>query len=307
MARGRMLSQSVATDKKLNGLSLEAELVYLKTIPHLDRDGLIFGDPMLLWAQTCPRRSELMPKISGLIDELVAAGLVVSYEDKDDVVLFFVGFAKNQQGMRYDREAPSGFGPPPGYTRSPSGLLLTGHTPTAQVKNEQEIKQRTSAEPNPNKLRTNSGLTPDKVQPKVSRSLREVEVEGNSGEVPPPTETPPSAPQPNHKPEKIRGTVTLFDPRQVQAGLLPKGTGKTQIEIWKESFAWVPTAAQIRDMNEKATDLDKWRQVTADCSIKAFRSYPNVLDVYLHGWRDSQELINRKPVTDVTGINMATI
>jgi hypothetical protein len=45
MARGRFLSESVATDARLNGLSVEAELVYLMTIPHLDRDGLIEGDP----------------------------------------------------------------------------------------------------------------------------------------------------------------------------------------------------------------------------------------------------------------------
>ena len=51
MARGRMLSIDVAGDPHLNRLSLEAHLLYVQTIPHLDRDGLVSGHPLLLWAK----------------------------------------------------------------------------------------------------------------------------------------------------------------------------------------------------------------------------------------------------------------
>lgn len=123
MARGRMINESVATDKRLNSLSIEAELVYLKTIPHLDRDGLILGDAHLLWGQVCIRRPELCDMMPSIIGEWIEAGLVIRYDGDEDPVLFFVGFAKNQIGLRYDREAASVFSPPPGYTRTQSGLV----------------------------------------------------------------------------------------------------------------------------------------------------------------------------------------
>ena len=48
-----------------------------------------------------------------LIAEWVKSGLVVAYDCEDGRVLHFVGFGKNQTGMRYDRETPSVFPPPP--------------------------------------------------------------------------------------------------------------------------------------------------------------------------------------------------
>lgn len=122
MARGRMINQSIATDKRLNSLSVDAELVYLMTIPHLDRDGLILGEPNMLASQVCPRRPELRPYMDSIINEWVTLGLVLRYEGKEDPILFFVGFAKNQGGLRYDRETPSQFPPPPGYKRTNDGL-----------------------------------------------------------------------------------------------------------------------------------------------------------------------------------------
>ena len=128
MARGRMLNQTVATDKKLNSLSIEAELLYLKTIPHLDRDGLILGDPTLLWAKVCPRRPELMSKIDGLVNELISSELVVAYVADDEQILFFPGFSKNQANMRYEREPASTYPPPPGYRRTSKGLQEVENT-----------------------------------------------------------------------------------------------------------------------------------------------------------------------------------
>jgi len=57
MPSGRLLSKTVATDKSLNRLSLQAQAVYMMTIPHLDRDGLIIGEPLLLMAQVAPLRA----------------------------------------------------------------------------------------------------------------------------------------------------------------------------------------------------------------------------------------------------------
>lgn len=124
MARGRMVAITVATDKRLNSLSEEAELVFLKTVPHLDRDGIIIGDPVLLAAQVCPRRPRLVAMIDEIIQEWIGAGLAISYIPGEDPLLFFPGFSKNQAGMRYEREPASPFPPPPGYCRTGKGLEL---------------------------------------------------------------------------------------------------------------------------------------------------------------------------------------
>jgi len=151
MARGRMIANTVATDKRLNALTPEAALVYLMAIPHLDRDGLILGDTMPFWGKVCPRRSEFMGHMADIIAEWIDAGLVISYECEDGTILCFTGFLKNQTGMHYDREAASAFPTPPGYIRGAKGLEKISNGAT------------------PDKLRTNSGLTPAESKVKESK------------------------------------------------------------------------------------------------------------------------------------------
>jgi hypothetical protein len=123
MARGRFLNISIATDIKLNSLSLEAHWLYMMTIPHLDRDGLIVADRYVLFGKVCPRRPELIGHIDKLIAEWCSAGLVIVYPTPDGLIAYFCGFQKNQVGMTYSRETPSIFAPPPGMIPSASGLV----------------------------------------------------------------------------------------------------------------------------------------------------------------------------------------
>lgn len=122
MARGRMLSQSIALDVEFNRMSMEAQFVFMRTIPHLDRDGLVLGNPVALWAKVAPLLPDLMPKTEGIISEWVKACLVVAYDSPYGAVLYFKGFNKNQPNMRYDRESESLFPPPPGYYRNGNGI-----------------------------------------------------------------------------------------------------------------------------------------------------------------------------------------
>jgi hypothetical protein len=122
MASGRFLSTTVATDHQVAMLSIEAEALYLRAIPHLDRDGLLTGDPMRLLAMVAPLRfSALIARIADLVEEWVAVGLVTRYGSPDGPVLWFKGFAKNQV-LRYDRERASVYPPPPGHIRTDAGL-----------------------------------------------------------------------------------------------------------------------------------------------------------------------------------------
>lgn len=130
MARGRMLNTTIATDNRLAKLSLEAEYLYLKTIPHLDRDGLILGDATVLWARACPRRLDLLPVTESLVGQWRALNLVIDYDSPEGQILFFPSFGPNQAGLRYDREPASAFPPPPGYVRTSTGLVPAVRQPS---------------------------------------------------------------------------------------------------------------------------------------------------------------------------------
>lgn len=124
MARGRIISTQVASDDSLNKLSPDAERLYLRTLPHLDRDGLITGHPMLLWAKVAPLRMELMDQTNALIQEWVQQGLVVRYPGADgQPVLHFKGFRRHNANIPYTDEAPSIYPPPPGWYRGKTGLI----------------------------------------------------------------------------------------------------------------------------------------------------------------------------------------
>lgn len=117
-----MINQTIAEDIEFNNLSLEAQLVYLRIIPHLDRDGLINGHHAVLWGKVAPLLPDLLSVMPKLIDEMVDAGLIIRYIANKTSILFFKGFNKNQIGMRYEREPSSLFPVPPGYKRTNAGL-----------------------------------------------------------------------------------------------------------------------------------------------------------------------------------------
>lgn len=176
MARGRMINQKISEDLDFNSMTLEAQYLFMRTLPFLDRDGLINGHPILLANKTVPLMPQIGAKANEIIDEWIANELVVRYQDGKNTVLFFTGFADNQSGMRYDREAESDFAPPPGYIRTNSGL-----TPLDENKQNEDFGNNDGNDGNtsndnhaPNlqpplsigvekQLRTNSGVSPDQL------------------------------------------------------------------------------------------------------------------------------------------------
>jgi hypothetical protein len=124
MAQGRMLSQTIAEDEELNRCSEDAALLYLHTLPHLDRDGLITGRPLLLARTALPLRVRFIDIAGQLLEEWLQHGLVIRYPGaKGEPVLFFKGFRKNNAHLPYEHEKPSKFPPPPGWQRTPYGLV----------------------------------------------------------------------------------------------------------------------------------------------------------------------------------------
>lgn len=236
MARGRMISTSIAGDIALNELSLEAHLAYLMAIPHLDRDGLLPGHPKLVRGRICPLRDELGVKIADIIQEWIAARLVISYNSDNGPVLFFTGFQKNQNlgTALYGREPKSIFPPPPGYSRNESGLVQESEGDLQAI---------------PESLHEDYMQTTCK--PHVEEKRREVEVQVEvKGEVAPAAATP--APQ-----QEMFGaiceaigwdhrTLSKEDKGQVAqaCGILSKANytvddiRRFMIEIWFKDWRW---------------------------------------------------------------------
>lgn len=98
-------------------------MVYLMTIPHLDRDGLINGNPSVLHGKVCPLRTKLASRMPKIIEEWVDAELVIEYANGKSAVLWFKGFAKNNPLTHYSREKASLYPAPPGYVRGEKGLV----------------------------------------------------------------------------------------------------------------------------------------------------------------------------------------
>ena len=165
MARGRMINITIAEDTEFNEMSVEAQLLYLRTIPHLDRDGLTNGHPTVLWGKVAPLMPTLLDVMPSAIDEWINADLVMRYKQAKTTIIFFKGFAKNQSLTHYDREAASTFAPPPGYHRTNKGLKpISGDDglPPTQPETPKTDPPSNVGE-TPDQLRTNSGPTPDQL------------------------------------------------------------------------------------------------------------------------------------------------
>lgn len=122
MARGRMINSSITEDKRVNDLSDDTcRLSLTWLITFADCEGRVTGDPAMIRAKVFPRRNDVtIEQIQRYIVEWQSAqdpdtglGLVVWYEAKGDLWIWFPGFERNQAGLRKDKEAPSSIPAPP--------------------------------------------------------------------------------------------------------------------------------------------------------------------------------------------------
>jgi len=130
MPDGRFVSRSIAQCEQLGTVSLAADYLFARCIPHLDREGRMAGHPDLVKSIACPLRPEINSgSIPDLLRELAGVGLLVWYQVQDRQVLFFPGFAAHQRGLKHDREAPSRY---PAHTSKETqdlGKSKSGPTP----------------------------------------------------------------------------------------------------------------------------------------------------------------------------------
>lgn len=171
MAEGRFISRRISYSEQLAKVSLEADFLFGRCIPHLDVAGRITGNAVLLKAQVCPLRPEITAEtIPGLIRELEEAvgsegePLVVLYQVGTQSVLAFPGFARIQKGLRAEREAASRFPAPP--VTPPKRRRTSDHVRPSRRRTPDLLPS------NPGSTPEDSGPTPAEGKYKVSLSSR---------------------------------------------------------------------------------------------------------------------------------------
>lgn len=145
------MSKTIAQSEQLGRVSLDADYLFGRCIPHLDREGRMTGNPELVRAQVCPLRPELTTeKVATLLAELAAVELVIWYEVGARQCLTFPGFDRHQKGLRKEREATSRI--PPADSANAKPVVYSRPTPedsgrTPAQCNAMEVKGSSSSVP----------------------------------------------------------------------------------------------------------------------------------------------------------------
>lgn len=189
MAKGRMVNREIGSNERFCHMSKDAQLFYFFVLAYLDRDGLVKGHPAVLSGMATPLHSDLRDKAGGLINEWIAHGFAIRYEWTDGIILFFPDFRKDNQSLKYEREQPSSFPPPPGFHRSPQGLIpddaeLAGRQAEKYDPRSKYHEALTEADtPKDELLPTSDGEDQDEVRTSSGEDQDEVRTKGIEVEV----------------------------------------------------------------------------------------------------------------------------
>lgn len=109
MARGRMITNRIASDAKINQLSDDtSRLAFTWLITFADVEGRTHGDPAMVRSMVFPRRGDItVEQMETYIQQWSDFGLIYWYEGNGDKWIEFVNFKKNQPNLRGDREPRS--------------------------------------------------------------------------------------------------------------------------------------------------------------------------------------------------------
>lgn len=134
MARGRIISNRICADKKVNTLVDDtSRLAFTWLITFADCEGRVDGDPSVVAAKLFPRRRDITPEMmEGYIAEWAELGLIQWYESDGDMWIQFPNFVAHQPGLRKDKEAPSCIPPPKDGVKTELRRSKDGVTPVEE-------------------------------------------------------------------------------------------------------------------------------------------------------------------------------
>ena len=109
MAKGRMLNKTIGLDDDVQELSCDtARLLFSWIIAHLDQYGCFYGDAKKVKSLVFPLRNDIkIQKVEQFLTEFEQPKLIIRYKVDGRQYLFCPGFAKNQVGLRPEREPES--------------------------------------------------------------------------------------------------------------------------------------------------------------------------------------------------------
>jgi len=135
MATARLLRQKISMSQRVNALPLPARLLFTWMIPHLDVEGRMSGDPLIIKRTVFPltrfskrQIAQWLDLMEAQVDPVTKKGLIQQYEVDGYKYLWMPGFDSEQSqktpaaGERpawKNRETPSKIPPPPGVKDPP--------------------------------------------------------------------------------------------------------------------------------------------------------------------------------------------
>ena len=106
MAKGRLLHKKISVDERVADLSIEATVLYMMCIAHLDREGRIYATPEVVKGSVVPYIKELtFEKIAECFKEMAKLDLIILYGEGRNKYAQFSGFKKNQTIHPHEAES----------------------------------------------------------------------------------------------------------------------------------------------------------------------------------------------------------
>lgn len=144
MARGRFLDKRITQDMRFTRVSTTAYLVYLCITPHLDVEGKMGGDPLVVRNIACGLHPDVLTvnEIGQCLEELNREGIIIWYEVDGVKYLKDPLFLTYQIGLRPQRENKS-YCPEPDDARNTNEILgLEGSDPRIQNSELVRVKDK---------------------------------------------------------------------------------------------------------------------------------------------------------------------
>ncbi len=100
-----MLSKDISLDEKVDALSDDTcRLLFTWLIPHLDREGRMYGDPKIFKSIVAPRRNYSLKKVEKSLTEMEQLGIIRRYSINENTYLWAPNFEKHQVGLFFHRQ-----------------------------------------------------------------------------------------------------------------------------------------------------------------------------------------------------------
>lgn len=161
MARGRMLNKSISASRKFHLLPDDTcRLLATWLVAHLDRNGVFYGDPVIVKSLIFPRRGDVsIEQVEMYLENMRDIGLIILFESDGQLWQYWSGFADNQTNLRTDRETTDFPAP-----------VITQSKPLPQHPADELSTPENNSGAMPEEIRHDAGNIPATIPPNIIES-----------------------------------------------------------------------------------------------------------------------------------------